>query len=839
MEAQYRELKILLGVLILVIIGVVIGSIVMNRQGEANAKLAALEEALEVAKNGMEEQGDPMIIDSIELESVEVVRERRDEVTYEITLSIPNLKEVYDQLYHRVIEEEVWTNTSPAASLRTVHGESIENASREIIYLQEEVRIRQKDRGHWKAENPEAFNFIIPRNVLPTIAEDVGKVMSFLDYTPEHHHYPEGSLEEEFQNFLLENDFFKHVNFHVETQREGNEVNYSFGYRTNNLNRLSTIGEPEQFRHRAEEIVDRESLISLLWEELQEASDRTNILHTLKFRPYERSYDEKYGYEAVFRNRQDEIYFHGFAYGPDGITIPRLYLSDLEGYYTGHRPILEEPWPEPILVLGFDEERILSGNYNGEELAFLIESNDRMFFQIFDAVTGEKTIDIEIEDAEFPVDDQGIDLTNHYQIDEREGYYVLRHAPWKSKVQIAEKTGEGTRLHSAVINDFYSVMSNDVFFVKEEVHHLLSRYEYGMPTTFFFTLKNITTGKILEDLEYSGSHFGLNHYFSEKHGVLMTYPVFSSEINSLVDISKEAFRIYDLQRGEILEDDEITQSFRGNVLMEFLHPLDEDRLLIKTHLKEWWVADLHDFSLTSLGEFEGKNGFSPEYTGHLEAYWETRLTPMGENYYFVKEVEQDANGMRPVEILVWKDTGSVLEPAYHIDLRGEEGLMAIGYHQEEDILIAAFGEGENKDESVDLILLDFSYENLKGINQTLKAHSLEEAMEYGVLKHALTYYDVNEFMEGSMFRINDQQLYQQFSVNFPKRFHFDRDRESMFLITRNFTRHLSNEETTSLVPGLWGYSAMEIYHHQGVLYYEDERGVFLYEIEGFLDHGNE
>jgi len=137
---EHREIKIIGIVVIVLLISVVLGSIYLNRQGETEAQQTALKNALEETREIMKDRFDPVLVDLVELEEWEEVSNSRDEIHYRVSLSFPNVKAGYDQLYQRLLEEEPWRSDDVAMTIENIEvGYSLAPGLYTLNYEIEEV----------------------------------------------------------------------------------------------------------------------------------------------------------------------------------------------------------------------------------------------------------------------------------------------------------------------------------------------------------------------------------------------------------------------------------------------------------------------------------------------------------------------------------------------------------------------------------------------------------------------------------------------------------------------------------------------------------------------------
>ncbi|NBG87824.1 hypothetical protein [Isachenkonia alkalipeptolytica] len=840
MKYNNREVKWFLGIVIVLLIAVIVGSVYISRTGEAEAKNEALENAFREAKHEMAEEYDDELAENIEIHELIEVADGRNEISYEVILTRPNLTEVYDRLYEGVIDEEVWEEESMEEAVERIYAEALEDASRESMALPEEIRISRQNRGNWRAENPEAFYFVIPQNPTSYIADDLQKIKDFMDFTVVSDELPEGSLEKEVAKTLMDKDFFRDFGFVFTQSSEGDtyrlQVSLKGFYQEEALDDLIT---EEDFREYRGEIHSQEELVNIIVETMEEEATRTLGIHSLELREYERPTDELFGYELLYRSGYPEDFLGEYIDEEGVFEIRSLYLESLKRYYLSIQIDHVLDRADPAWVEEFSDKNPLQVAVDSDEIAVLFSDNQELVFQTYDFQNGELTGQSVIAE-DYPVILYAeLEEYKDYEIERHRDYYIVTDQSVRDQWWILQRGEEELFLRSngALETGGEFVTYTEEFLLENDnVFSIISHEEDDLDGNFTVKVKNHTqdtTEEVYFDERIPGEYF-----LSPGHGIMLMYPVVDRTEEG--GTSEASLTLYDFEKEEIIEPEEFPEELQEANITQ-VEAINEDRLLVVTGARDFW-----EFNMV-------ENSFLPsELTEALEPVYETKeergihevrydFHPMEENYYFLEILGLSSGGMIRDRSMILKDYEGILEAVIEVNHSSEQGRSVLNYEIGNDLLIAAEQSLGEDSRRMDVTLMEISYNALDEIEEVTSLETIEEFIREGYASVLATYEEPIENDGKEHFTISMDSLMNRSFMDFPAGIYYDRETGDLLIESSSgrysmngFLRHFKDGGNEAKTPPLWNYDDLYINHEHEWVYYQDERGMLVYELEAFI-----
>ena len=840
MKYNNREVKWFLGIVIVLLIAVIIGSVYVSRSGEAEAKNEALESAFNQAKHEMAEEYDEVMAGKLEIYELIEVTNGRNEVSYEVILSRPNLKEVYDRLYEGVINEEAWEEESIEEAVERLYVEAMEDVSQETMALPEEIRIIKQNRGAWQAENPDAFYFVIPQNPISYIADDLKKIKEFMDFTVVTDELPEGSLEKEVAKTLRDKDFYHDFEFGFTKRSEGDtyrlQVSLNGFYQEEALENLITESDFRKYRG---QINSRESLVEIIVETMTEKATRTLGIHSLELREYERPGDELFGYELHYRSGYPEDFMREYIDDEGIFAIRNLYLESLTRYYLSSQIDHIMNRIEPIWVEEFSDKNPLQVAVDTEEIAVLFSDNQELVFQTYDFQTGELTGPFVLAEDYPVVLFAEIEEYKYYEIQRHRDVYRITDQSVRDQWWILESSEGELRLQSNGVleNDSpFPMFSEEFILFNENVFSIISHGKVNHEENFTVKVKNHTQDTI-EEVYFDEKTPG-EYFLSPDHGTMLLVPISNGTEEGKAP--EAPITLYDFEKQEIIKPDDFPEKLQKELITQ-VEPINEDRLLIVTEDRDFWEFDM------AKGAF-----FTSKLSERLKPIYETKnelgihgvdydFHPMKEGYYFLEILGISSGGIISDRSMILKDQKGSLEAVMEIHHSMEKGRSRIFYEKDNNMLVAAeefLGEGQRK---LELTLLDISYDALDETEEIIFLDSYEELIHEGYASLLANYGKPTQEEGKDYFALSMDQLMDRSFMGSSAGIYFHRETGELLFesSTEKYTmgdylRYSKDGESQGETPPLWNYNDLFINHDHQLLFYQDERGILVFGLEDFI-----
>jgi len=844
MKDSNREVKWFLGVVIVLLIAAVIGSIYISRTGEAAAKNEAIENAFEEAKRDMAEEYDAVLVEHIEIQELIEVTGQRDEATYEVILSWPRLSDIYDHLYEEVIQQEVWEADSIEDAVNQIYVEALNSAGRENMVLPVEIRLAKQDRGTWQAENPEGFFFVIPRNPTTYIIEDMERMTELMGFTVDTDELPQGSLEKKVVETLNEKGLYQDFDFHYSKGSEGNI--YRLNMRVNGFyteEDINTLTMEKTYREHRGEIHSQEELMSIVLDKMEDRATRNTTVHSLELMEYERPTDDHFGYELRYRSGYAVDLIYDFVDTGGNFEVSGLELESLKRYYLSQQIDNIMDRIEPRWMKEFSDINPLNVKVYDDEIALLSSGNQELIFQTYDFETG-TLIDETVLAEEYPmILFSELEEFSDYEIDKHENYYVVTDKSVMEEIWVVEQGQDELIVHPPVSYETdpeFADYNLEVLLYNEMVHTVITHEEDRLQQNFTVTVENHTENTREEVVFFEGKSG--DHFLSRKHGVMLVY----SEINTVEEEeTPEAFiGIYDFEEETVIDLEQIPEELR-EVRIDQVEPIDEDRLLIVTEDRDLWELHLEErsFHKSDLMEMVGLTydlDQLGQYGGTREAF---RFYPMKQGYYFLEILGLSPRGILRERSLILKDDDeALLQPVLDLSHRKDQGSIVLTYLKKNDLLMMVeetYGEEQRETE---ISLMEISYEALDNIEKWIESSSIEDLISESYVEELGTYVEIRDAKEMSFFPL-DMQGYSPESLGASKgSVYFNRETQDLLIENstfgqfsrRNYVRHFNFANNIGDTLPLWNYDDLYMNQENYSIYYRDERGMLVFDLEEFI-----
>ncbi len=841
MKDNNKEVKWFLGVLTVLLIAAVIGSVYISRTGDALAKNAAIENAFEDAKREMAEEYDADLSELIEIQELIEVTSERNEISYEVILSWPRLSSIYDRLYEEMILQEVWEQDSIEDAINQIYNDALENSERESMVLPEEIRIVKQDRGTWQTENPEDFFFVIPRNPTAYITKDIQRMTELMGFTVNMDELPEGSLEKEVAGALEEDGFFHEYDFIYNKSSEGNiyrlDMSLNSFHKDEDLNDLTMEKAYREYRG---EINNREDLKNIVLGKIEERGTRNAAVHSLELKEYQRPTDDNFGYELRYRSAYPEDLILEFVDNGGVFQIDRFNLEPLKRYYLSMQidHIMERE--EPRWMNEFNDKNPLSLTVHSDEIAILFSENEELNFQTYDFETGTLKDEVTLMD-EYPVIlFSEIEEYRDYQIDKYGTYYVITDKSVEEKIWIVENGGDGFNVYPSITPEMepeFATYSEDILLYNEMVFTVKTHEEDEMYQNFTVKVENHTQNSG-EEVVFLAENMSGGHFISREHGIMVVYPARTMFEEGVAP--ETSIGIYDFQEEILRELDQIPEALQG-VVIDQVVSIDEERLLIVTEERDLWELHLEEgsFQLSGLMKEREPTYDMDENEGVYEKTF--RFYPMEQGYYFLETREDSGGDIMKDKSMIVRDHEGTLHPVVEVLHSTEQGRISLAYSLENDLFILMEESHDPETRQNELTLLGISYEVLDETEELIEVSSIEAFISEGYAWELENFKETLETEAGNYFTISRDSLFYGSLIDLPGGMYYDRETRDL-LIGNNFEgfsmngflRHFNNVDSETETTPLWGYEDLFINGEYDSIYYQDERGMLVFDLVDFV-----
>jgi len=221
-DYKNNEAIILLPIILLVLILLIGVGFINSREEKNDAQLYGVEVALEQVKKEMSSRFDQELVNSLEVASIDTIRERGQDLYLDVTLSIADLEEVFLNYYEILIREELWDREDPDFHIERAFQQAVDRSGAFEFSVPEEIRLRETDQGSWQVQNPEAMDVELPARIKGSLKREVQWTRDrFYDFAIPRSFYIPGE-EESFEELyeVLEQELYNHLTYRSEVVEE-------------------------------------------------------------------------------------------------------------------------------------------------------------------------------------------------------------------------------------------------------------------------------------------------------------------------------------------------------------------------------------------------------------------------------------------------------------------------------------------------------------------------------------------------------------------------------------------------------------------------------------------
>jgi len=817
MMRKLRENKVIVGVVLVLVIGIVSGSVYMSRQRDASARRKALEASLETIRETVGEGSDPFLADQVEIEHVEEVSAGRNEMEYEVILSFPDLSEGYDQLYHQLIEEEVWKADNMESAISRLYEETMEGAPRENLVLPENIRIKRAGQGQWERVNGLSVPLHLPENPVSAICEDLGLLQKLEDSNISLEAAPEGTVAQLLVEQLEKKGSY--LDYEVRYELMDDDI-YTVKLIMSDVESLDQLAETSELTDRREDIAGKESLVNALAVLADDLPERASKIHQMRIWPVDRSISDESGYRMQNVRAEYEQWLSDLI-SKEKIAMGRLNFERLTNLYTTNYVGKQSLWTEPIWAINLDRKTVLDEKFTDGEIAYLYSVEEELHFSTYDQSTGEKTGNV-IVNEDFTKHEPGDTYDSFHvyahNIRAYNDFYALDYISSKQKKQIVERVGEELVLHQEVpMNFIRAAIESDVILHDGTVYsiknHVGTQEESGLQ------VKNHTDDEVVKTMEYreDGPEYGF--FFSENSNKILIYTKNVYSHDESLGYESELI-LYDLAEGKAKEIEEVHESMNDDWIQE-VKRLDEERLLILGDSGSLWTLDLENLHV----EKTGAEMITPTEE-------EMRLMEMRDGYYFLINTGHGYAEMVITESYLLKNEDGVLRPLVQLPpmmyCDGNDVFMTTKWPEDENIY---FRKG----------IKEVSYSALEEIDEPVAFDNLQAMKEAGLLRE-IAAYKAEDKINHSIGILN---VTQDLLLD-TRTYYLDRSSKDLFVaMTEGRQDQLLSAK---LIPGqdnrepltrLMGHESIQFLYDLEKIYYRDGNRAYLFDLHELLEQYRE
>jgi len=855
-SASHKEVKILLALVAGILTLLIGGSVFLNFQDHDDLRLAAMEEALLNNKSRMLREYDPLLVNAVKIHDYEETHQSRDYHHMAVTMAVPNLQEVYDYYFDEMITQKVWVKEDPQSSLQNIYRQAVEQAEMSVYPLEEDLLLKEEE-GGWRIRNPEVLDLVLPHNPTEEIAKDFQNVLAEMGSSLD---FPEDGRDpvlEEVMAILIEENFFNEISFDWHRDPEGK--NYRITANFHEIKKIQEVGGVKDFRHRREEIVDRQSLVDIVLEEVKEKTRNERDLRTFEIREYDQPSDNDWGYRLISRGGHIQYYRQLME---DLATFPhiaRVNFQQLENYYKSTHVTVEDPWPKALTTVDY-ENRIVVARYNeGEDRRKLILEGGELWYRVYDSKSLKIIEEIMIYEDVQQEDVLNEDLSPYYsnEIKRRNGYDLVIYGidgEYKYRVD-QEPELTATKLTLEVGN----FLREEFFYLADRLYHMGEREMGNSQEQKAIQLTDVENEQALiaksyDELSDYDSMIQSKYFVSEAHDALIVYYQGSEELVE-EKLQGNSLQIYQGTEAGLELNDRLTEAFRDIGVIRNLEVMDQNRIFLVNHQNEQWILDLEknikisaEQGLYEQEVIDGETGETekdaeteeePEQDSEEWVYGEFeeyhyRFTPLSDNLFFAELFIHSSSDGEILRQEIWNVDEKVTR---RMIISENESGYALTYSLEDQVFVAMKDNQE-------LLVLEAdtnALENLSGVGSNIK---IKELMEHEAFTLLDRYQDVNEGLENGQLMIYGQhyffspnhKFYSTHTNNFYNPYRYDRSTGHLFYFIRGGDPYMRvlHRKSSPLLP-LWDYDELKVDRDFDTLYYEDHEGARIYDLKAFLE----
>ena len=851
---SHKEVKVLLAVVAGILILLIGGSVFLNAQGSDGDREEAIEEALLNNKSKMFREYDPILVNAVEIHDYQETHQSRGYNHIAVEISVPNLQEVYDYYFDQMIKQEVWLKADPQSSIQEIYRQAVEQAKKSVYPIEEQLLLKEEE-GQWQVKNPEVLYLLLPYNPTEEIAKDFENVLEEMEASPDFSEFDRDPVLDDVMTILLEEGFFNEISFDWHRDQEGK--NYGIRANFHDVMKIQEIGSLDDFRHRREEIVDRQSLVEVIIGEVKETMKNQRDLRTFELREYDQQSKDKWGYRLISRGGNMQ-YFQALM---ENIHIfphmARMSFSHLENYYKTAQVTAENPWPKSLITFEHQNNQVVARNNDGEGRRKLILEGEELWYRMYDPISLEVVEEIIIHE-EIQQEDVVNDYLNPYSrnnIKRREGYDLvifgengehIYRVDWESELRVRKLTPDVGNFHQ-----------EEIFYLANRPYHM---GEFGDGKDHKLKIIQLTDmekdqvliEKSYEQLSDHNATVWGNYFVSEAHDILVVYYQGPEELVE-EKLSGNSLQIYRGTEAGLEIDDTLSEAFRKVGVVKNFMIMDQHRIFLVNHQNEQWILDLENNLLISVepglyekevvGEVtsgtreEGEMREGPEgevYVALEEQYY--RFTPLTDNLFFAELFIHSNTSDDVFRREIWKVEEKVTRKML---FQEGDGGYSLTYSLEDQVFISM-------KENQELWVLEADPEVLENLSGESNKITIEDLSDHEAFTLLDRYQDVNEGMELGYLMIFGQHIfyspnhkfYSPLNNNHSNPFRYDRDTGNLYYFIRGsdpYMRVVFRESDHQPLLPLWDYQEVNIDQDFKTLYYRDHEGAKNYDLEAFLE----
>ncbi len=843
-NSSYKEVKVLLTVVVGILIVLIGGSVFLNGRGDDKVRDAAIEEAFLHSKSRMLRDYDPILIDAVELQDITEVHRGRSSVHFKVEIAMPDLEDVYDYYFEEMIRQEVWAEEDTSGILQEIYRQAVQTSQKTVYPLGEELLLSKEERGY-RVQNPEIFRMILPENPTKVIAEDFDRIMDVMNQPMEPEWGKGGDMVfDEVIGNLLDQRFFNQITFGWNRNREG--TRYELTATVNEISEIPNFTNFENFRAHREEIKDRETLVSTIEGVLKEKIQRERIIRILEIREYKRPEDEQWGYGLFSRGGSTSYFRQSMGNIQNFFQMNYLSLHHLENFYRTTFPRDKEPWPKPLYTADYDGQQILARIIDGDARRKLMLEGETLWYRIYDSKSLELIEEIRIHDAVSREDVTTGEMRSSYwnEIRSRKGYDLIIFGEGRKHMFRVERSRDGLR--KIELSRDYGDFSREEFYeLKGRLYHI-GQHGPGKDGEIqelqIVDVKKdeVVYNRSMRSMQEGYDQLSSNIFAIEKENLLLIH------YGGKQDLLAEKFGEQNLQiyqgSDEGLTVHPLTEEIQQGGLINHYQIMDENRIFIESYQNTQWIIDLREKSLIAVNHSISGEAFleafkeeqvrdaaegNSEMRDYVFEIYEDpryRFTPLGEDLFFVEGFFYSGGGVLVFQREIW-EVGESVSPKIRFSIKSDEGTLAYAYPDGVMIL--------NDQEQLMVIEPDL---------ERLKSTSLEGELSFKELTDHPAFHLLDRYREPEALRMESSYpMYgNQHFLNPNNQYRYDRETGNLFFIPAGGRESsytlvlLRDSEIQPLLP-LWDYQELSIDREFQILYYRDHNGTKVYDVEAFVE----
>ncbi len=839
-DSSYKEVKVLLAVIVGVLILLIGGSVFLNNSGDDKARDAAIEEAFLHSKSRMLRDYDPLLVNALELRDITEVHQGRRSTHFQVDIAMPNLEDVYDYYFEEMIRREVWAETDIRGSLQEIYREAVEKAEKTVYPLDEELLLSEEQRDY-QVRNPEIFMMILPENPTEMIAEDFDRVTEIMSkpLEPEWGKGTDVVFDEVMEN-LLDQGLFNEITFGW--NRDPERTRYALTVTVNEIREIQHIASLENFRPHREEITDRTSLVSIIEKVIKEKTQTERDIRSLEIRELKPSEDEEWGYQLSIRGGSTSYFRQTMANVQSFFQMSYLSFQHLENYYQTTFPRDKEPWPSPLHTADYEEQQIAARTIDEDERRKLILEGDALWYRIYDSKSLEVIEEILIDDEVSREDIMTEDLRPNYwnEIRSRNGYDLVVYGEDREHIYRVERDGEGLRKRK-LTGDYGDFSRDEYYELGGRLYHIGQHGPGRDQEIRELQIVDVEKDEVIydrriRDLKDENDYLTGNIFVNEKENLLLIHYRGNQELLAKT-FGEGNLKIYQ-GTGEGLKVHPLTKEIQTAGLIRHYQLIGENRIFIVNYENEHWIIDFREKSMVPVKQSVSADDFLQDYKEaqaqenpdmkdyFFDIYEEPlyRFASLGENLFFVEGYFHSGWGTLIFQREIWEVTDFV-SPKIKFSSDIEEETLQYAY--QDRVMILA------DEDQLMVIEPDWA---------ALKNSSLEEDLSFKDLASHPAFHQLDRYRESEALREeSNYPVYgNQHLLNPLNQYRYDRETGNLFYSNLGgrdnaYTRILLRDpEMKPLIP-LWDYQELRIDQEFQTLYYRDHNGTRIYDVEDFVE----